>query len=308
MRTPTTPIIRLQARSASAPVLEFLGAPRTGHVVATFARSCYLDLNGRTIALVAPDLHNGPLNLVVEPAPEFDQIAVGTWVSSTAQAVQLAEAFAIILHGAAVWDPVLPRLERTASVRLLDQLQVLQDLVAAEAPAGGLARAGPGQAGGEVTVLEQSAGPALADLAQGLQREDATLVARAVRGLAGLGPGLTPSGDDILVGGLLALAVLPGADAPSMREAMASPARPRTTRISEAYLEAASYGQASEAWHHLIAALLTHDTTRIPDAARAVLAIGETSGSDTLAGFLLAARALLSRAPHVLSPPHSAGA
>jgi hypothetical protein len=247
-------------------------------------------------------LHNGPLNIVVEPAPEFDRIAVGTRVSSTAREVQLAGRFDIILDGAAVWDPVLPAFERQASVRLvrlLDQLQLLEDLVAAEAPAGGLARAGIGQAGGEMTPLEQSAAPALADLAQGLQREDADLVARAARGLAGLGPGLTPSGDDILVGGLLALAVLPGVDASAMRAAMVS-ARPRTTRISEAYLEAASLGQASEACHQLFAALRADDPARITPSARAVLAVGETSGSDMLAGFLLAARALLSRAPHLL--------
>jgi hypothetical protein len=127
-----------------------------------------------------------------------------------------------------------------------------------------------------------------------LRQGDRSLVERGAHTLAGLGPGLTPSGDDVLVGCLLALAALPDVDGAPVREAIASSAGNRTTHISAAYLDAAVRGEASEGWHHLVAAMNTSDTVHVTAAARQVLSVGETSGSDMLGGFVLASRALLS--------------
>ena len=160
-----------------------------------------------------------------------------------------------------------------------------------EAPEGGLARA-VSRPNASTTALERRAEAAIVELARGLQRRDAILVSRAAGALAGMGPGLTPSGDDVLVGGLLAFA-LHADDSRVMRQAIISAVRDRTTRISMAYLEAAARGEASESWHRLVAALASHEAERIAIAARGVMAFGETSGSDMLAGFLLTLDALL---------------
>src|SRR5438046_1794271 len=77
-----------------------------------------------------------------------------------------------------------------------------------------------------------------------------------------------------------------------MGHAIVSGVRNRTTRISMAYLEAAARGEASEAWHRLVDAVAENDPDRIAAAARGVMAFGETSGSDMLAGFVMAAEAL----------------
>ncbi len=282
----------LRATSASATILEFLHTPRTGAVIATFARSCYLALDGRIVAVVSAELHNGPLNLVVTPTPPFGRLSIGAPVSSNARHIRVDDAWDIVLDGATAWDPVLRRIDRTAHDALDGHLQALTDLIAAEAPAGGLARVSVKRAGPVLTPLERSASLALMDLSSGLRGADRSLVARGAHTLAGLGPGLTPSGDDVLVGCLLAVAALPDVDGTSVRDAIASSARHRTTHISTAYLDAAARGEASEAWHHLVAAMSTSDAARVVDAARQVLGVGETSGSDMLGGFVLAARAL----------------
>ncbi len=283
----------LRAESASATILEFLRTPRSGRVIATFARSCYLAFDGRIVAVVSAELHNGPLNLIVIPTPPFGHLAIGAQVSSDAHRVQVADAWEIAFDGAIAWDPALSRIDRAANHTLLDQLRALTDLIAAEAPAGGLARVSVGRAGRILTPLEQSASPGLADLSSGLRQADRSQVARGARTLAGRGPGLTPSGDDILVGCLLALTALPDVDGASAREAITVSARHRTTQISTAYLDAAARGEASEAWHRLVAAMSTSDAVRVVGAAREVLVVGETSGSDMLGGFVLASRALL---------------
>ncbi len=283
----------LRAESASATILEFLHTPRTGRVIATFARSCYLALDGRIVAVVSAELHNGPLNLVVTPAPPFGRLSIGAPTRSNAHRVHVAHAWVIVLDGATSWDPVLPRIDRAASDALHSHLRTLTDLIAAQAPAGGLARVSVERAGPVLTPLERSASLGLTDLSSGLRQANRAQVARGARMLAGLGPGLTPSGDDVLAGCLLALAALPDMDGASVREAIASSARHRTTHISTAYLDAAARGEASEAWHRLVAAMGTSDAVPLISAARQVLAVGETSGSDVLGGFVLASRALL---------------
>lgn len=283
----------LRATSASTTILEFLRTPRAGVVIATFARSCYLALDGRVVAVVSEDLHNGPLNVVVAPAPPFGHLSIGAPASSNACRIQVDDAWDIVLDGATAWDPVLRRIDRTAHDALDGHLQALTDLIAGEAPAGGLARVSVERAGVVLTPLERSASLALTNLSTGLRGADRSLVARGAHTLAGLGPGLTPSGDDVLVGCLLALAALPDVDGMSVREAIASSARHRTTHISTAYLDVAARGEGSEAWHHLVAAMSTSDAARVVGTARQVLAVGETSGSDMLGGFVLASRALL---------------
>jgi len=262
-------------------------------VIATFARSCYLAFDGRIVALVSAELHNGPLNLVVTPVPPFSRLSIGAPASSTAHRVQVADAWEIVLDGATAWDPVLGRIERAAHDTLHDHLQTLTDLIAAEAPVGGLARVSVGRAGRILTPLERSASLGLTNLFSGLRQANHSQVARGARTLAGLGPGLTPSGDDILVGCLLALTALPHMDGGSVRQAIARSARHRTTQISTAYLDAAARREASEGWHRLVAAMSTSDAVRVVGAAREVLVVGETSGSDMLGGFVLASRALL---------------
>jgi hypothetical protein len=61
-------------------------------------------------------------------------------------------------------------------------------------------------------------------------------------------------------------------------------ARPRTTRISAAYLDAAGQGTATEPWHGLIRALRTR-SDGVRAAVADLLRIGETSGADGLTGF-----------------------
>ncbi len=121
----------------------------------------------------------------------------------------------------------------------------------------------------------------------------------AVRQVTGRGPGLTPAGDDVLVG-ILAVLTAPGvaADwepaAARLRAALA-PALPTTTEISRALLGQASQGHVSRPVWELASTLLSGGEAVASVQARAdVLATGATSGGDTCAGLVAACR-LLSR-------------
>jgi hypothetical protein len=118
--------------------------------------------------------------------------------------------------------------------------------------------------------------------------------------LFGLGPGLTPSGDDVMGGAMVVLAMLGhyklrNALWASLREH----ARQRTSDLSLAHLDAAAEGCGAAALHTVLASLLIGAGERLPADLAMLDAVGHSSGWDGLAGALLVLRAhreaLLSR-------------
>jgi Protein of unknown function (DUF2877) len=108
----------------------------------------------------------------------------------------------------------------------------------------------------------------------------------AVRGLLGSGPGLTPSGDDLLAGFLLGCLAF-GRDAAALRRAVASLAPAHTTTLSAALLWHAARGQCIPEVAMLAAALT--GAGRPGPAAVRLLGVGHTSGAALARGLLLAA-------------------
>jgi hypothetical protein len=133
-----------------------------------------------------------------------------------------------------------------------------------------------------------AAAKACIGLSRTLASGDKHEVSLASGALAGLGPGLTPSGDDFLIGAMYGLwSSLPTAEAKALSRAICAASVGRTNRISAAWLAAAAEGQAIEAWHDLVDALRTVDEDLVPRACRQLINLGHTSGADALAGFVM---------------------
>ena len=149
--------------------------------------------------------------------------------------------------------------------------------------------------------VREMALPRLRMLARASWRQDIAGVEEATCGLAGLGPGLTPAGDDALAGFAAVMALLSSrlsADArprDHIAEIIAGVARPRTTLLSGVLLTHAARGEVAEHLGELLLALaLPAEASEVVlQAARSVLAFGATSGGDTLLGVLLGLRALI---------------
>ena len=128
---------------------------------------------------------------------------------------------------------------------------------------------------------------ACAAVAEGLALDDPALLLRGARGLIGLGPGLTPAGDDCLVGVLAMMHRARPAGlvaAPGVRTGMAA-LLTRTTAVAAEFLRHAIQGLFAEP----LLALATADTEDgAHAAARRLCRRGATSGADTLAGIALA--------------------
>jgi hypothetical protein len=133
---------------------------------------------------------------------------------------------------------------------------------------------------------------ARAAAARAIRDRDSRGLARAARSLMGLGEGLTPAGDDWLVGTLAALHRLGQhwafADG-HLAAVLVGEATRRTTRIGAAFLAHALAGEFSEPARDLVTA---ESLPRARAAAARLAAMGATSGADTLAGMRAALDAL----------------
>jgi hypothetical protein len=117
-------------------------------------------------------------------------------------------------------------------------------------------------------------------------------VTEAAYPLLGLGPGLTPSGDDINLGLLLALNRYPadcvsGLDRQRLNDRMLALARQRTTRISSELLWCAAQGEADERLIAAVDAIWGSDDSP-EEAADGLRSWGSSSGFDSLVGMALA--------------------
>ena len=256
-----------------------LRTPRTGRVHSVFTHAVNLKLGEEMWTVVARGGHDAALTVrlsgVAVPGDLGLRIHDRVWVRSSHVRVGPA---VIDARTAARWMP------RRYDVGLHGLGERVADL---EAAARHVAWEGSWTLAGAITAA----------LASG----DRSDLDEAVRRTIGCGPGLTPAGDDVLVG-ILAVLTAPGVDgrvaagrepaAARLRTALA-PALPATTEISRALLAQASHGHVSRPLWELVSTVLSG---RAPSAqARAdVLGTGATSGGDTCAGLVAACR-LLSR-------------
>lgn len=138
---------------------------------------------------------------------------------------------------------------------------------------------------GSVPLPPELAAP-VAGLRAALGCGDPGAAAGAATRLVGLGPGLTPAGDDVLTGLLLTLG-------PSGSDWLAGPvlaeiSRPgRTTELSAQLLRDATYGDGIGQVADLLDALAGHGA--VEAAVRGLLAVGGTSGRALAEGVLVGA-------------------
>ena len=144
----------------------------------------------------------------------------------------------------------------------------------------------------------QQAGEALRKLVDGTRRYDLSATS-AVGALIGLGPGLTPGGDDLLVGYLAGLWCTVWDRNERTRfistlGKMVIRLSRQTNEISRTYLYHAARGQVSSRLAALAEAICAQhllgrgdNSDRLLDAAEAAMRVGHTSGMEAVAGLLV---------------------
>ena len=298
------PVISVSMWGAHAQ--RFCECHASARVVAVFARSFHVKAGADFVCIGDFSIGRGPLNAIVDPAGWMGVAGNLGPVGAEARIGQgMIECgrVSLVTAAASSWlPPPWPRNpEREALTVRLDDLA---HLAREKAPVEGIAHTAlSGAAGLPVSVLARVAGPRIARLRDwiGAQLMRATHEP-APHDLVGLGPGLTPSGDDLLCGALIALhAIGEMTLARDLYAVIGKAARAATSPLSAAFLKAAAAGQSAEPLHEIIVALLANQNVARP--LEAVARIGHTSGWDALSGAILVLRIFAATSGQVCVPP-----
>jgi hypothetical protein len=300
---------QLAARSVSRPVWERHfhddAGSTVGQVLVAFERACYLQLtDGSLIALVIPEVGDGPLSLTIDgDADQFTALKPGTPIVIAGKRLRVDDV-EVTLDGVRVWEPC-PEWEtlRAHRAHISERLHLVLTLALSCAPEGsllglltestvpqtdrsvlGIFLARARQAAQLLRAGWADGGAVDRRMRAGSEDDLASLRSGAAQ-LAGLGGGLTPAGDDFLTGAMLWAWLAHPAPA-GYCATLLSASITGTTILSAALLQAASRGECSAPWHDMLGALAGGSDAELERAVQGVLAHGHTSGADALAGFL----------------------
>jgi Protein of unknown function (DUF2877) len=261
--------------------------PRILHV---FDHACNL-INERreVLSIVTPQIGNGPFNLVLEEDICFSEhLGLESEVSTSPTQLHLGD-LTVPLANAKLWNPhpnwVELHTRRGDIAAQIIQLPTLAPWVSA-----GVTNS-LGNGGFDSLRINHQGLPMpqslISRFSAALSKADVASAKTITSELAGLGIGLTPSGDDLIMGAIYATWIIhPPELALTLAEEMANTAAPLTTSLSAAWLRSAGRGEAGILWHEFFDALVSKDHIRIEESEKKILAVGETSGADALAGFI----------------------
>ena len=263
--------MNLEALSLAPAVNAWLADSRQPSVLHVFDQACNL-INERreVLSLVTPQIGNGPFNLVIEDDISFSEhIDIESVISIGDHHILLGD-LTINLTNANLWNP-RPDWEglHANKENILAQIAQLP-----------------------ITNYQFPT-----SLISALTIADIQNSQVAAQKLAGLGQGLTPAGDDLIMGAIYAVWIVhPHKVASVLAKEVTDTASPLTTSLSAAWLRAAGKGEAGSLWHDFFDALISVDQGSIQKARDKILAVGETSGADALAGFVSVCRSWLQSA------------
>jgi len=256
-----------------------------GRVEAAYPHACVLLLDDhRLLTLVTPTIGRLPRGVVVEAPPEFtfaSSIAIGASAAARSGILRIrGAALAVDLRSAPLWRSFLGVLK----------IDGTRETVARALETAGAALRQDGRS----DLFVRLAGARLADLAAATRALDAAATEKAMSGLVGLGDGLTPAGDDYLIGYFAGLWVCAGADRSRTNFVVTLSGWLKrmalcTGKTSRVYLEAAADGEVSERLFDLAHSVAGgSDSAAVNRAAAAALALGHSSGACGVCGFLQA--------------------
>lgn len=269
-------------------------------VLHSFDQACNLiNQHGEIVSLVTPQLGNGPFAFVVDMVSFSDWVHVQTAVSTTSSSIILGNLH-FDLTNVTIWNPhpnwatlqsetACPR--NGVGAVWLPKVNAIKKMVAQHLP----------KLDGMMSILQEQLHQAQQQFVYAIQSclypveggHAGASLQETVSALAGLGNGLTPAGDDFLMGALYGLwATQPQAVVQKWGEVIMETAVSHTTTLSAAWLRAAAKGEATEPWHELCGQLMM-EGDGWETAVKHILATGHSSGADALAGFT----AILSLSP-----------
>lgn len=256
----------LQAQSIGAPIATL---EQSGAVHSIFEHACNIRLDtGDVVTLLVSRAGNQPQGVVLETSQGFSfqhcDLVAGQSVTLTPDKLVVeGDRLHVNLRHAHRWDVPIPIINWSNDA-VQNALEDARHVV-------------------ETSQWSQHLSCLLTDLQGAVVGEDYRRTAHIVSQLIGLGPGVTPSGDDVLIGFVAGLHAMKSAFAQHLCEAVQL-ALPRTNDISQTFLRYACKGLVSEWVLKSLIAMAAGNAALALFSTQSALQIGHSSGLDTMQG------------------------
>ena len=274
----------------------FFDAPDEARIIGVFRRSCYAENTfGRLACIGEGGIGPGPLNALCEFSGDVDFTQIvepGSPTKIRDGWMQLGPRMKIDISRPVEWEPE-PLPDGWDLEFFMENLSFLVQWIAETGPRDGLApliaQVVSGEESSNEDAFQTVSWKGIADFghwfSRSLNGEGNYEFPAPARRLVGLGPGLTPSGDDFWCGVMIALRTQGFGDIlEKVSGSVLKLAEERTNKISRAHMECAAGGQGAQALHETISAMGMADEARLSSALRELDKIGHSSGWDSLAG------------------------
>jgi len=298
---------RAKATSIGSAVFDTL-KNRDGEVHSVFERTFNILLGEELVGVARMDVARSPINLITDIQPNESMSSLGIDKGMQVKVddcLLINEVLEISLKNATIWRPRNRVDGHPNFEHVKKNLKILEKFVAKNCRREGLGQLlshideiaiGKISPTSNFNEIAKTVLPRLMNLSKAIRYESIDKIKKISRNLIGLGPGLSPSADDVLIGLMIALwwsTNSLGGDigrVKKINEAIISHAN-KTTLLSQQLLRHAAKGETNEAVEILLDGIFMGEPEDIGVSAQRVLKIGETSGTDMMAGILLGLRA-----------------
>ena len=282
---------------------DVIDGAHSGRVTAVFERSGYIEVDGDWVCVANIDAGYNAVTISVRSSPSndwLDHFHVGAPVVITPSLLSISNRPAVNLLPLTLWSPAVAQSWSLST--LSSGLQALTKWAPdVRLPSNGLGQYLYGTEAIDVATRESdAASSAITSLTQWLRgvvdsTGESGVLAGSVSVLIGLGPGLTPSGDDFLAGMLIALSACGAKHWQHQLVSAVQGGLQGTGSVSQSHLKAAMKGEGGEAFHQALVALMVGEGDRLGPALSALDRVGHTSGWDGLAGMVTVLREITDR-------------
>lgn len=261
----------------------------TGYVHSVFNRTVNIQSleNGELYTVACHEIDNGPNTLVIQ-VDCFNPInlSINDHVYAEKNILHIANKLSITTGKVALRESILPVYPQNVEI-LNRNLTKMRDYIDCHGIGGGMKKSYHSTTAFEIELsrmLEERTGSLLTELFNNRMSESIEMASK----LIGLGPGLTPSGDDFLVGLFTVLNIQKSPKHPlkDFCKEVIKLAKPLTNDISYIAMQKASIGKVRESIISLVNSILYGAEEDLILSLNKVLKIGSSSGTDIALGIV----------------------
>jgi len=271
-------------------------------------------LENRLISLAGKEIGQGPLNILVNIPNHINLLTIGIKegdvIKRVGESIVIGENIIVIsTQWTEQWDPKRKYQGSLLPLKtIMANVEIMRDIAVASDQLSSLGELIPftyinGLKDIKTEKLSSVSHLALShilSLLKAIKSGHSHDITRITKYLVGLGPGLTPAADDMLLGLMISMFYFSenfnetSIDVKKINKDIVSFISGKTTIISEEFLREASVGNVNEAVASLMEKLLTSRQRELEISVRNVLDLGGTSGTDTVFGVILGSHLMLS--------------